>query len=222
MANTVSLSIDLSLTDAAVLNDDSVFSNPIRPGVGVFVTAYKVNTGSQQTEIVIEGDSGSPTTDSKWNFDIGTDGWYQFYYTAIPNYDTGVPYAQYDCVYDTVTETVYQSLTNGNLGNAVTNVLFWVVLDEPTLLVEEIGQPAQALNVDMAIYQRILTPHIDKLYGDRAVAIARECCSDCEVEEHVDAFEIVFSLREGALISEERYEFADGERMVRRLDEFIV
>lgn len=219
MANTISLSVDLSLTEAAVLNDLTTFTSPLRNTVGVFVTAYKVNAKSQQTEIVITSNSGSPATATKWNFNIGTDGWYQFYYISVPNYDAGVSYAQYDVAH--ASGNVYRSLVGSNGGNAVSNPLYWELLPNPTLIVENVGLPTATLNADIALYQRVLIPKVTRLYGDRAVQIARECCSDCEIPEHVDQFEIVFSLREGALISEQRLEYADGERMTRRLDEFV-
>jgi hypothetical protein len=221
MANEISLSIDISMTDEGVLNDETVYTSPQRVDVGVFISAYKTNSQSVQTEVEIVGTSSDPQLDAEWNFDIETDGWYQFYYVAIPEYLSGQEYALNDAIYDTVSGNVYISLAAANIGNDVSDTLFWEVVEDPATLAANEGDDNESANIDSAIYQRILIPKVDRLYGDRAVQIARECCSDCEVKEHIDAFEIVFALREGALISEERLEYADGEKMIRRLDEFV-
>ncbi len=222
MANTVSLSIDISITDVGVLNDDTTFSFPQRVDAGVFVKAFKVNFSAVQTEIPIVGNSSGPEADAFWTFDILTDGWYQFFYASIPEWEDDVTYALYDAVFDEVSGLVYQSLLGSNLNHVVTDPVYWVLVPTPAELSSLAGQPTEPLNADLAIYQRILTPKVDRLYGDAAVITARECCADCEREENVDAFEIVFALREGALISEERLEYSDGEKMIRRLDEFII
>lgn len=221
MANTTSLSIDISITDEGVLNDNTEYLSPLRTSVGVFVSAYKVNSLSVQTDIPITGNTDDPATDSTWSFDIDTDGWYQFYFVSIPNYSIVVSYQRYDCVFAPATGIVYQSLVDSNVGNAVTDTNFWVVVPDPSLLVEDVETATASNNVEASLYQRVLMPKVDRLYGNKAVKIARECCGDCEVPEHVDEFEIVFSLREGALISETRFEYADGEKMIRRLDEFL-
>ena len=221
MANTVSLSIDISLEDVGVLNDDTTFTLPQRVDAGVFVKAFKVNYASVQTEIPIEGNTAGPETDTFWTFDISTDGWYQFYYVSAPEWEDTVTYALNDIVFDEASGNVYKSLVGSNINHIVTDIVYWVVVPDPAEQAALSGLPGEPLNADIAIYQRILTPKVDRLYGDVAVIVARECCSDCEQEENVDQFEIVFALREGALISEERLEYADGERMVRRLDEFL-
>ena len=222
MANTVSLSIDISITDVGVLNDDTTFSFPQRVDTGVFVKAFKVNYTAVQTEIPIEGNSSGPEADSFWTFDISTDGWYQFYYASIPEWEDDVTYNLYDAVFDEASGLVYRALIGSNLNHLVTDDVYWEVIDDPAELAALAGQPTESINADLAIYQRILTPKVDRLYGDAAVITARECCADCEREENVDNFELVFALREGALISEERLEYADGEKMIRRLDEFII
>lgn len=221
MANTISLSIDVSVTDTGVLNDETVYNDPQRVDVGVFISAFKTNSQSVQTPVETTGLSSDPQLDDEWSFDIDIDGWYQFYYVAIPEYLSGSTYALHDAVYDTTSGNVYKSLSAGNVGNSVADTIYWELVEEPALLAENEGDATESANIDSAIYQRILTPKVDRLYGDRAVQIARECCSDCEIKEHIDAFEIVFALREGALISEERLEYADGEKMIRRLDEFV-
>ncbi len=221
MANTISLSIDISITDEGVLNDETVFLAPARANVGVFVKAFKVSYTAAQTEIPIAGNNSDPETDDAWLFDIATDGWYQFYYISIPDYDVGITYAEHDAVFDPATGNVYRSISDLNVGNSLVNTLWFELIDDPASLVENIDTATESENTDGAVYQRILTPKVDRLYGDVAVVVARECCSDCETEENVDRFELVFALREGALISEERMEYADGEKMIRRLDEFV-
>jgi hypothetical protein len=221
MANTISLSIDISVTDQGVLNDETVYISPQRVDVAVFVSAFKVNSSSVQTPVTVTPNNADPGVVTFWSFDIATDGWYQFYYTAIPDYDPVGTYAIHDAVYDPISGKVYKSLSNSNIGIALSDTLYWQEVLIPATLAGNEGLATESTNIDASIYQRILTPKVDRLYGDKAVQIARECCSDCEIAEHIDEFEIVFALREGALISEERLEYADGEKMIRRLDEFI-
>jgi hypothetical protein len=221
MANTISLCIDVSITDTGVLNDETTYTSPQRVDVGVFMSAFKTNSSSVQTPVEITGTSSDPQLDAEWNFNIDVDGWYQFYYVAIPEYLSGQEYALHDAIYDTTSGNVYKSLAAANIGNDVSDTTFWEIVEDPASLAENEGDDTESANIDSAIYQRILIPKVDRLYGDKAVQIARECCNDCEIAEHTDAFEIVFALREGALISEERLEYADGEKMIRRLDEFV-
>src|SRR5690242_6543006 len=118
MANTISLSIDISVEDVGTLNDDTTFTSPVRASTNVFVQGFKVSSSSSQTAIVVTGNDEDPETDTSWDFDVATDGWYQFYYAAIPDYAGGTTYSQYDAVYDPSTSEVYVSVVDGNVGNA--------------------------------------------------------------------------------------------------------
>ena len=221
MANTISLDIDISVDDVGTLNDLTTYTDPIRADVGVFIQGYKVNSSSVETEVILTPDTDDPLTVAAWDFDITVDGWYQFKYVAVPEYDGGVTYAIYEAVWDSSTGLVYRSSTGSNLGNSVSNTDYWELIEDPGTLAENEELPTESTNIDSAIYNRILTPKVDRLYGDKAVLTAKECCGDCERPENVDIFELVFALREGALISEERQEFAEGEKDIRRLDEFV-
>jgi hypothetical protein len=77
MANTISLSIDVSITDTGVLNDETTYTSPQRVDVGVFMSAFKTNSSSVQTPVEITGTSSDPQLDAEWNFNIDVDGWYQ-------------------------------------------------------------------------------------------------------------------------------------------------
>ena len=221
MANAISLGIDITLQDVGTLNDLTSYTSPVRGDVGVFISAFKTNSSSVQTEIDVDPSDTDPAIDNSWQFDVTSDGWYQFYYVAIPNYSGGTTYSQYDAAYDPATKLAYRSIGGANTGNPLTDPTFWEALTDPAELAGNIDLANESLNIDAAVYERILTPKVDRLYGDKAVIVARECCNNCETEEHVDDFEFVFALREGALISEERFEYAEGEKIVRRLDEFI-
>lgn len=223
MANTVSLTTTVNTDDTATITDATTFTNPVRLDCAVFANVYKVSSLSVQTELDVDSNNSEPETDSTWTFDITTDGYYQMYYVAIPDFDNSATYAQYDAVYSV--GVVYRSLQAGNTIEDLTNTTWWEVISDPASLAANEGAANESVNIDSAVYNDIIFNQVNELDGDKALAAAAECsgcgggCDDCS--EADKEYEFVHGQRAAAEIAELRQQFIAAEIYIRRLDEFL-
>lgn len=218
MALSPELSISIT-ADRAVLSlvDETVYGspNPARSALRVFLTLYKVNTDNVGTSITVTSNTGDAETVTSWSGDFGNDGWYKALFVAIPAYAGGTTYAIYDAVYDTVTDLVYRSKSAGNVGNLLSDTIYWEPISDPTTLAENEGETNESVNITSLVYSRILTYHSQFAYGN---LIAGNCeCSDCDDENIIQPYEIYSLLLNGAIIADQRSEFIKGERIARKL-----
>lgn len=216
----VSLSITVNTDDTATLVDGTTFTSPARSGVGVFVKVYKVNASSVRTAVIATGDTSDPETDASWDFPIASDGWYQIDYVAIPDYNVGTTYAQYDAVFDPSTNLVYKSVGGGNIGQSLASTIHWTLVTDPTTLAAFEDTATESANIDSLVYNSIILNHVTEYRGDKALEAAQEGAS--ALEEPTDSswyFSIADFNFEAARIAEVRQQYAAAERYVRRMDE---
>jgi hypothetical protein len=222
MANTISLSTIVNTDDTATISDGTTFTSPTRSGCAVFVKVYKVSNLSVQTSLAVTSNDDDPETDSSWSFDLAQDGYYQAYYSAIPNY-TASTYAIYDAVYSN--GVVYRSKQSGNVTTDLTNTTWWEVISDPASLAANEGGVIESANIDSSVYNDIIFNKVNELDGDKAIAAAAECngcggkCSSCS--EADEEYDFVHGQRAAAEIAEIRQQFIAAEIYIRRLDEFL-
>lgn len=212
---TFSVAIDSSRT-TITLTDDTVYggSNPARNALAVYLNAYKMNYDNEATTLTVTSDDSSPLTDSEWSYSYDNgDGWYKHYYVAIPFYNSGTSYSQYDAVYSS--GVVYRSLVNSNVGNSVSNTNYWEVISDPASLANNKDQSNESQNINSLVYQRVFTSNSQYAYGN---LIREQCaCTDCDEDELLQSYAIFSILVNGAVTCDERTEVLSGELICRKI-----
>lgn len=213
----------LTFTKAAdnltvTVTDTTVYSSPSRATCGVYVNVYKTDYDGAQTALTLTLDNDDPNTTASWTFDLDTDGWFQAYYVAPPDYNVGTTYAAYAAVFDPSNNLVYRSKSAGNVGNALLNITYWEPIPDPAALAANDGLAVESLNTDTAIFNEIFTVQATELRDRQAVVSAVEGCSDCVRGTDIDLFELldlmVVGMEKAAILNE----FAQGERIARRAE----
>lgn len=200
-----------TLTDATVYGG----ANPARNTLRVFMSLQKMDVDSVGTVVALTASPNDPETVTSWSWTTQPDGWLKFYYVAIPAYGVGTTYAIYDAVYDSATDLVYRSLSNGNLGNALSNVTFWEPISDPAALANNEGEANESLNITSLIYQRVLTFNSQYEY---AVLIGGNCaCTDCDDDEIIPPYNLFSLLLNGAIKADQWSEFVKGEQICRTI-----
>lgn len=218
MALDVLFSISISSDrETTTLTDQTIYGspNPARSALRVFVSLQKMDVDNTGTAVPLTASPNDPETVTSWSWVTQADGWNKFYYVAIPAYAGGTTYAIYDAVYDSATDLVYRSLSNGNVGNALSNVTFWEPITDPASLANNEGETNESLNITSLIYQRVLTFNSQYEY---AVLIGQNCaCTDCDDSEITPPYNLFSLLLNGAIKADQWSEFIKGEQICRKI-----
>ena len=209
-----------------LLTDNTVFGSPevARADGAVFVTGQKMNADATiDSTLILEGDDSDPQTDSSWVFNIPLDGWFRFLYAWIPDYDAA-SYDIYDAVQDPASGTVYRSKVNANVltgGNELTELAVtanWEVITDPGSLALNTDEANESTNIETQVYSVILIPNAEYNYASTISEAAEQCCHiDCTLND-LFAYIQQMVLVEGAQVRSDRSQFAQGERIARRLE----
>lgn len=225
MALTITLStaIDAERTEVT-LTDSTTFGtggNPARADVGVFLGVAKVDYEGEETDLTVTSDDDDPSTDSEWTFSYENgDGYYKERYIAVPDYDAGTTYAQYDAAMDTTTKTVYRSKSAGNVGNSLSNTTYWELIDDVPSLCDNKDTSTESANCNSLIIERVFTANGQYAYGN---LIAENCqCSDCDNEELLNQYLVFSILLNGAIAADERTQPLSGELICRRIQSLYI
>lgn len=223
MALDIELSVSVSADiETATIIDNTVYGtggNPARADLRVFVAGYKVDLEGNQTDLGLESNDGDPQTDSQWVWDYTIDGYHRFYYVAIPEYNIGTSYSQYDAVFGP-SNIVYRSLQNGNIGNALVNTAFWEVISDPASLANNEGESNESENITSLIYLRVLRPISQQTYGND---ISESCaCTDCSDTKIIPPYNKFSILLNGAAIADSRQEVLKGELICRKIQSLFI
>lgn len=192
--------------------------NPARAAVAVYLTGTKVKVDSS-ADYTVDIVTYDPTTASSFAFDIDKDGWYQFYFVVVPDHDNAVTYDIYDAVF--YNAVVYRAIQDGFSGQLPTNTSFWEVISSPTSLIDNDGTATESGNLQFEIFDQIIYPYSKTKYGDASETAALDCCSDCERSEQVEMFELARVMCAGMDAANTRQLWAKGEKMARKMDEFV-
>jgi hypothetical protein len=214
---TFSIAIDTE-RENITQTDETVFGtggNPARADVRVFVDAFKMNYENEETDLTVTPDDDDPQTDAAWVYPYSTDGWYKIYYVAIPLYSGATSYSIYDAVADSSTDIVYRSLSNGNIGNALSDTAFWEVITDEAGLANNKGTASESLNINSLVYQRVFSYNSQYTYSN---LIREQCaCTDCDESTLMQNYAIFSLWLNGAIVADQRTEVLDGELLARRI-----
>lgn len=215
---TFTVAIDSDRSDVT-LTDSTVFGSPnqVRASCGVFVSAAKVTYAGVETDLAITTDDSDPETDSTFSFSYTNgDGYYKIRYVAIPDYDAGTTYAKYAAVFAPATNIVYRSKSAGNVGNAVTDTVYWEVITDEAGLADNKDEATESENIDSLVYERVFTSNAQYGYGNLVSQNSMHTESDDEdVTREYDIFSLMLN---GAITADERTEVLSGELICRKIE----
>lgn len=212
-----------------LLTDNTVYGAPevVRADGAVFVTGQKMDADSTvYSTLTLTGNDEDPQTDVSWVFNIPRDGWHRFLYAWIPDYAAG-SYDMYDAVQDPATGIVYRSLVDSNVltgGNEVTELGDtdnWEVIDDPGALALNTDEANESLNIETQVYSVNLIPNGEYGYASAISEAAEQCCHvDCSLND-LFAYIRLMSMIEGCQVRSDRSQFAQGERIARRIEAIL-
>jgi hypothetical protein len=109
-----------------------------RSNFGVYLTVFKTDFSGLMSSMV-STQNGVPTTSTIWTVNFQADGWHQGLYVAVPLWNSGTTYNQYDAVYDLSSNKVYTSVAGSNLNHSVLLSQYWTSVLDPTVLALNVG-----------------------------------------------------------------------------------
>lgn len=219
------MSLDVTLSVAsyqsdrteATIEDNTTYggANPARSALGVYLKMYKVDQEGVRTALDITPDNADAELTAEWVFELTEDGHYQGDYIAVPDYDGATAYVTYDVVYSG--GVVYRALQS-TTGNAPPNATYWEVIADPTTLVANDGEANESANATVYIFNDILTPNTEYLFGNIAEDVALEFGTTAAREEDVETYEMVAVLLDAMWIAATRQEWSRGEKIARKAE----
>lgn len=218
---TPSISIDSISSDrlTGVLLDSSVYTSPARSAVGVFASGYKMNSNNTvASTLTLTGDTSDPETDSEWTFNIPVDGWFRFLFVIVPDFDTSDTYEIYDAVFDPSTNSVYRSKQNNNTTDSLADTAWWEEITDPSSLASNEGEANESTNIESTVYEVVLTPNAEYLYGNIIADASETCCSvDCSLES-LFTYIRLGAILDGAYVAGDRGNYPSGEIKMRKFE----
>lgn len=215
------LSIDSITSDrlSGVLLDSSVYTSPARSAVGVFASGYKMNSNNTvASTLTLTGDTSDPETDSEWTFNIPADGWFRFLFVIIPDFDTSDTYEIYDAVFNPTDNKVYRSKQNANTTDSLADTAWWEEITDPATLASNEGEDNESTNIESTVYEVVLTPDAEYLYGNIIADASETCCSvDCSLES-LFTYIRLGAILDGAYVAGDRGNYPSGEIKMRKFE----
>lgn len=223
MALTVSLSYTSEIKSGndflGTLTDATTYggANPARSAVATYVTGKKLKKDGTLDEALVFS-TIYEDVDTTYTFTIPKDGWHQFYFVIVRDYDNSYAYARYELAYSGgITYRALQATT----GNAPPNATYWEVYSTPTAAIDNVGTATESPNLEYQIYNRIIYPNAKTFYGTASAVAALECCGDCERSEDVLVYEQAAINVDALNNFDVRGQYANGEELARSSDELI-
>lgn len=194
------------------LTDQTVYGgvNPDRNEGGVYLSGSKIKSDGLE-EYPVEIASYDPVTAEEFEFPILKDGWYQFKYLFVPNYDGSTQYFQYNAVY--YSGSVYRAILNNFTGFDPTNPSYWEVIPVPSVLVDSVGTVTESDNIATQVYSIIIYPFAKKLYGDKAEDFALKCCGTFKDLEEFTEYKVIGGIVAALKACNTRQRYASGEKI---------
>lgn len=215
----MALSIDLDIAIATDredfdLTDSTTYggANAARADVAVFVSAYKTDIASAETELDIE--DYDETTASSWTIEYQKDGAYKICFAIIPDFDSGATYAQYDAIYSG--GVVYRSLQDSNTTDTLTDEDWWEVVSDPATLANNKDTAEESANITSTIYLRVLSADGEYYYANELSKVSVN--SDAEEGPTLQKFESWALMLDQIAIADSRQSVLDGERIARVME----
>lgn len=219
MANTISVPYTISDDRTTItVSDTTVYTNPIRTDVAVFLSVKKVDYKGREVVVETTPDNPDPEVAAAWTAPYDKDGHYRFKYVAVPEYSGATSYNLYDAVYDTVGGLVYRSIQAANIGNALNDTAWWSIISDPTTIVDYKDTVLESNNVDASGVNNILYLLTQDKRDRFAVDASTACFGDFTTRKEVDEFSLIDILLEGLKAADTFNEYNKGELIARKAE----
>lgn len=222
MAITKSLTTSVDLdTSTLTITDASTYTSPSRATCGVFLKVFKVDSTGSRTDLQATS-SGDPNTDSVWTCNFEGDGWYKYFYVAVPDWAV-TTYNIYDAVFNPLTNIVYRSKVGSNSVATASDLLVtanWEVITDPAELAIQLGTITQSVNLitlaSIGVFNDILYPNTKRNFGAQASLAFLEHASSYKRPQDVRLYNLLGIAVDGMQIALDREEYSLGEIIARR------
>lgn len=216
------ITIDI-VAETGTVVDGSTYTSPVRADCGVFVKVYKLDYSGNRTYCTTTGNGAAGGDDNtEWEFEYASDGWYQIFYVAVPDWEV-TSYARYDAVYRDSNDTVYRSKVNANSVTVeadLDNITNWEVISDPTSLCLNVGLATASANLNtitsITTYNTLLSPIILDCFNDQTGIAFTEVTSDYKRSEDVRIYELLGLALDSIDHANTALEYAQGEFIARR------
>jgi hypothetical protein len=219
----MALTIELSV---AIANDRETFTvsdlttyggdNPARSAVGVFLSASKMNYDNTVANILsVTSDDDDEETDSSWEIEYTTDGWYRMYFVVVPDFDNTLTYARYAAVFNPTDNKVYRSKQNNNTENSLTNTTWFEEITDPASLAANKGLSNESTNVSSTVYNRVLSADSQYTFANQLSNQSKFV--DDDESDTLQEYNIFAQWLDAVAVADSRTEVLDGEELCRRI-----
>lgn len=167
---------------SSIWDDETIYggANPDRNEVALYLTAYKVD--EDQVESALDVTTFDPKTVTQFTTTNGIDGWHKYYFIIVDDWLVGTTYNQYDVVWSPTEEAFYQYINaTPSAGNLVTNATYFVVVTDPSALIQDVGTAEEPGNIVYQVINKIVSFQTSVCYIKAASRHAKVSCSggDC-------------------------------------------
>lgn len=222
----------LSLTRTAYAEDLSTSSwedtseygglNPDREDGAVYLTAYKVDEDLVETAVTVTAfDPATATTFTTAN-DI--DGHYKYYFIFAIEWNGISTWEQYDVVWSADEEAFYEYINETpSAGNAVTDVNYWAVLEDPTTKIADVGTDEESGNLSYLVVQKVLDIYGSVCRLKSGIQFAKQKCEndDCGCDTRLGKYYTkIRNLFTSLAMYETTGRYTDGEKAARLLEKY--
>jgi hypothetical protein len=219
----MALSIDLSASIASTresftITDGTTYggANAARADVGVFLTAYKVNSEGESTALDVTPDDDDPELTESWSIEYDVDGYYKIPFAIIPDFNSSSTYSEYDAVYDSASGNVYRSLSDSNTEDDLSNTTYWELISDPSSLAANKDTSTESTNITSQVYQRVFSANGQYHYAN--MLSAQGIRADSESLETLQGYNHWAMLLDQIAIADSRQEVEDGELIARYVE----
>lgn len=211
-----------SLTVTSNWTDNTTYGgvNPLRAGVAVYLTAYKVDEDQVETalEVTTTQTGTTPNTNTTFStINYTQDGWHRYYFIIVPLYDILVTYNKYDMVWDSSEEAFYQYINDiPSAGQAVTDTAYFIPVTDPTAKIQDVGTASEPGNITYQVIDKVVDYLTSICYLRAASLYAKECCDedctgDCD-SKLTRAYKKIAALFTNLALNESQGLFLEGEK----------
>lgn len=203
------------------MTDISTYVSPSRSGYGVYLTTYKTDFSGGNSPVT-SAQNATPTTSSVWTVNFTSDGWYQSYFSGIPNYSAGT-YNLNDAAYVVSNQTTWLSIIASN-SNALTGTggTGWVQVIDPTRLALNAGLSNQSNNIITAIINFVQYPLTEQQAGKQVSSAFLEESTSSKRTKDVRNYNLVALALNGMKYAAKNGNYAQAEIYARRITYYFI
>ncbi len=204
--------------------DQTVYGspNPNRNQVALYLTAYKMDSNQESSVLIV--DSFDPEVVTSFVTDNDVDGWYQYRFVIVNNWLIGTTYNRYDVVWSPTENAFYQYINvTPSAGNLVTDPVYFIEIDDPTGLIDDLGTEQAPGNLVYQVINKILSYETAICYLKLSSKYAKENCASGDCGCDSPAYKTLIKIRTlfyNLTFDEVQGKFIQGEKNARLAEKY--